>query len=326
LSGISLPNRAGGTVAALSCAVTLGLASPTLLAQESALGAEAAGQPWPWWTWAVLLFAICTAVGVVSVLAGAGGGVLFVPIVSGFFPFHLDYVRCAGILVALATALTASPRLMTSGLVKLRLAIPAGLVASAFSLLGVALGFALPVHALQTALGVVILGVAVVMVMAGRTEYPKVKAPDRWAQALGLSGSYYEHSTGHVVEWRVHRTPLGLACFAGVGLIAGLFGLGAGWANVPVLNLVMGLPLKAAVASSILLLSVTDSATAWAFINRGAVLPMLVAPSIAGIMLGSRLAVVLLPRVKPAVILRLVIVLLLLAGTRTLLKGLNVWG
>ena len=41
----------------------------------------------------------------------------------------------------------------------------------------------------------------------------------------------------------MHRTPLGLALFAGIGFMAGMFGLGAGWANVPVLNLVMGAPL-----------------------------------------------------------------------------------
>ena len=43
-----------------------------------------------------------TALGVVAVPAGIGGGTLFVPIVGSFFPFHLDFVRGAGLLVALA--------------------------------------------------------------------------------------------------------------------------------------------------------------------------------------------------------------------------------
>jgi uncharacterized membrane protein YfcA len=47
--------------------------------------------------------------GVVSVVAGVGGGVLFVPIVSGLFPFHLDFVRGTGLLIALAGALAAGP-------------------------------------------------------------------------------------------------------------------------------------------------------------------------------------------------------------------------
>src|SRR5690242_11773635 len=56
-----------------------------------------------WWVWPVALFAVCFALGVIAVPAGVGGGVLFVPIVSGFFPFHLDFVRGVGLLVALAS-------------------------------------------------------------------------------------------------------------------------------------------------------------------------------------------------------------------------------
>ena len=49
-----------------------------------------------WWIWPIALFVATFAMGIVAVLAGVGGGVLFVPIVSAFFPFHLDFVRAAG--------------------------------------------------------------------------------------------------------------------------------------------------------------------------------------------------------------------------------------
>jgi hypothetical protein len=63
----------------------------------------------PWWGWVILLFAVTFALGVVSVMGGVGGGVLFVPIVSALFPFHLDFVRGTGLLIALAGALAAGP-------------------------------------------------------------------------------------------------------------------------------------------------------------------------------------------------------------------------
>ena len=44
--------------------------------------------------------------------------------------------------------------------------------------------------------------------------------------------------------------------------MAGMFGLGAGWANVPVLNLLMGAPLKISVATSKFLLAITDTSAA----------------------------------------------------------------
>ncbi len=63
-------------------------------------------------------------------LGGIGGGVLFVPIVGGFFPFHLDFVRGAGLLLALSGALAAGPALLRGGLAHLRLAMPLALVGS----------------------------------------------------------------------------------------------------------------------------------------------------------------------------------------------------
>ena len=69
-----------------------------------------------WWIWPIALFLASFALGIVAVLAGVGGGVLFVPIVGSFFPFHLDFVRGAGVLLALAAALAAGPRLLRDGL------------------------------------------------------------------------------------------------------------------------------------------------------------------------------------------------------------------
>src|SRR3954468_844182 len=67
-----------------------------------------------WWMWPVALFAITFAMGIVAVLAGVGGGVLFVPIVGALFPFHLDFVRAAGLLIALTSALSAAPSLLVA--------------------------------------------------------------------------------------------------------------------------------------------------------------------------------------------------------------------
>jgi uncharacterized protein len=104
-----------------------------------------------------------------------------------------------------------------------------------------------------------------------------------------------------------------------------MFGLGAGWANVPVLNLLMGAPLKVSVATSKFLLSITDTSAAWIYVNNGAVFPMMVVPSIIGIMLGSIIGVRILAKTKPAAIRSMVIGLLLFASVRALLKGFQIW-
>ena len=128
--------------------------------------------------------------------------------------------------------------------------------------------------------------------------------------------------------------------------MAGMFGLGAGWANVPVLNLVMGAPLKISVATSKFLLSITDTSAAWSDLAqvvlfggyRGGGVEMFgsptsrkqgtgcytrLYPSGTGIMLGSLVGVRILRVAKPTFIRWMVIGILAFAGIKALTKGLG---
>jgi uncharacterized membrane protein YfcA len=279
----------------------------------------------PWWIWPIALFALTLLLGAFAVVAGVGGAALFVPIVGGFFPFHLDFVRGAGLLLALCGALSAGPALLRDGMASVRLAMPLALVGSIASIAGALLGFALPTEVLQVALGVIILVVAGVMISRTTSERAEPSAPDRLAAILGMHGIYHDPALGADVRWSARRTPAGLAVFTLIGLLAGMFGLGAGWANVPALNLLMGLPLKLSVGTSAFVLSVVDASAAWIYVHRGAVLPLLVAPSIIGVMLGARIGVRMLRTIPAGSVRRVVIVLLLIAGARALLRGTGVW-
>jgi uncharacterized membrane protein YfcA len=278
-----------------------------------------------WWVWPLALFAVTFALGILAVLAGVGGGVLFVPIVGGFFPFHIDFVRGAGLLIALSGALSAAPGLLRGGFSSLRLAVPLGLVGSVTSIGGALLGLALPERLIHLALGATILCIAALMWRQARPSHASGVAPDALARALAMHGVYHDPATGRDVEWRVGRTPQAFVLFAGIGVLAGMFGLGAGWANVPVLHLVMGAPLKLSIGTSGLILSVVDSSAAWIYINRGAVLPTLVAPSLIGVILGAKVGARLLRIAHVGMLRRAVVALLLFAGMRALLKGLEAW-
>ncbi|MBI5276750.1 MAG: sulfite exporter TauE/SafE family protein [Burkholderiales bacterium] len=297
-----------------------------LLAAASAHAVDGAGGTGAaWWLWPLALFASCFAMGIVAVPAGIGGGTLFVPIVSSFFPFHLDFVRGAGLLVALASALSAGPMLLRNGMGSLRLTLPLAVLASASSIAGAMLGLALPARVVQTLLGGVVLGIVALMLVSRQSAYPVVERPDALARSLALHGTFVDGASGRSVHWQVHRTVPGLVAFMGIGMLAGMFGIGAGWANVPVLNLLMGTPLKLAAGTSGVVLSLVDSSAAWVYLHRGAVLPMIAVPSVLGMMLGARIGVRLLHRLDAASVRRLVLGVLLFAGVRALLKGTGVW-
>jgi hypothetical protein len=247
-----------------------------------------------------------------------------VPIVSVLMPFmHLDFVRATGVVVAAAGALSSAPSLLRRGLTDLRLSIPAGLVASVGACAGARAGLTLPTDLLQLWLGVVILLTAALIALV-RPRETAVDAQGDWlALRLGIGGAYREAGGGELRRWRPRAMVPGLILFAGIGFLAGLFGLGAGWANVPVLNLVMGVPLRLAVATSVFVLAVASPAAALVYASRGALLPLVAVPSVLGIMLGAKLGAWLLVRIRVGLLRGIVIGVLLAAGLAALLRGLD---
>jgi uncharacterized protein len=278
----------------------------------------------PWWVWAAALFVFSLVLGTVAVAAGVGGGVLFVPIVGSVFPFHLDFVRGAGLMVALAGALAAGPRLLRCGLADLKLGIPLALIGSVFSIMGAYVGLALPTRTIQLVLGVSIITIAAIMLIAKRSDQYATE-PGPLVRFLGIGGTFVDGQSPVPVAWTARNMRYGLPVFSMIGFLSGLFGLGAGWANVPALNLLLRVPLKLAVGTSSFIIAVNDSAAAWIYLNSGAILPLVVVPAAAGMMIGASLGARLLEHVHTRLVKSLVLVFMALAGLRALLRGLGIW-
>ncbi len=281
----------------------------------------------PWWFWPIILFVFCLVLGILAVMAGVGRRrTLCTSGERDFFRSISISLEGVGLMVALAGALAAGPGLLRRNLANLRLALPVALVASTFSIVGAMLGLylsALNPDIIQTCLGVTIVAIAILLLLSKNTEKPVVTKQDAIGLVLGLRGAYWDDGARESVEWKTHRTLLGLLMFILVGLLAGMFGLGAGWANMPVLNLLMGVPLKVSVATSKFLLSITDTSAAWIYMNRGCVIPLIAVPSIVGLMLGSLIGVKILAVAKPKMIRYMVIGVLFFAGLKSIDKGLG---
>ncbi len=281
-----------------------------------------------WQKWAILIFLFTLVIGVIGPLSGVGGGVIFVGLGMAILPFHVDFIRGAGLVAALTTSLNSAPHFTKKGLSSMKVVAPLVVVSTIFSVVGGIVGlwvsntFPQGSSYVKISLGVVLLLMLVALGTSKNVEYPKVKKNDKLSEILGIRGSWYEPTLNQVVEYRVTNLPIAMVIFAGVGFIAGMFGLGAGWANVPILNLVMGVPLKASVATSMLILAINDSASLWVYLANGAVLPLIVVPTVLGIGIGSRIGSRLAVRTKPKVIKYLVIGLIGISAIVNILQGL----
>ena len=308
----------------VACVLWLCTVSALLIAANLLSSPPGADPGRAWWLWPITLFVFCFGLGIVAVLAGIGGGALFVPLVGGLFPFHIDFVRGAAIFAGLAGALAAGPGLLKQNYSSVRLALPLALVSSCSAILGARIGLSLSASTIQIALGCAVILVAVVMLRRRGSEDPELEEQDFLSTMLGMTGSYWSEDLKCVRHWNAKRTPLALLLSAGIGLMVGMFGLGAGWANVPLLSVVMNIPLKVAVGTSGLMISMTNTSAAWVYLHRGCVIPLIAVPSMLGLMLGARLGAKKLKHLKSETIRRIVVVVLFISGIRMLLRGFGI--
>ena len=279
--------------------------------------------------WVVILFVFTCVIGVIAPIGGVGGGVLFVPLATAFLPFHVDFIRGAGLVMALTSALSSSPLLLKRGLTNLRVAVPVATVSITTSIAGSIIGlwytnrFARGEAYFVLLLGALLLFIFGFMISSRRVEYPDLLKVGSISRKLGLGGSWYELSLQKTVSYGTTNFIWGMLSFAVVGFIAGMFGLGAGWASVPVLNLVMGVPLKVAAATSLGIIVFNGAAATWVYLAQGAILPLICIPSVAGMSIGARIGARLAVKVKAHSVKYIVLGIMLCAAILNILKGLR---
>ncbi len=282
----------------------------------------------------ILFLVISIFIGIVAVLAGVGGGVIFTPLMMGFTPIDGLIIRGTGLFVAMAGALVAARPFLRRGLANIRLlyfaAVPYSASAVTGALLAVYIKQTMGVTGeafVRLSLGSLVILIAMLFIFAGgRIEYPEIRKVDRFTQRVGLAMSYWEESLGSVVQYQVTRSWLGLILFSGVGLISGLFGLGAGWAMVPVLNLVMMAPLKVAAASSKVLIGIGDTAAIWPYVMQGTIFPLFAVPCMIGLIVGTIIGAKIMIRVKAGFVRYLIIGIMVISGLRLVQQSLTMLG
>ena len=103
-----------------------------------------------------------------------------------------------------------------------------------------------------------------------------------------FGGRYYEDESGQEVVYRARRLPLAFGVSLVAGSISGLLGLGGAILQVPALNAWCGIPLRAAAATSAVMIGITAAASAPLYYARGDIVPPLAAAAVLGTFLGSR--------------------------------------
>ena len=120
------------------------------------------------------------------------------------------------------------------------------------------------------------------------------------------------------------RVGVGLGVSGGAGMLSGMLGIGGGVIQVPAMNLLMRVPVKAAAGTSSFMVGITAVATALVFYARGKIDPTVVVPAMVGIFVGSQLGSRLTRRLRTQRLVVLFVLILVYLGASLLLRAAGV--
>jgi uncharacterized protein len=241
------------------------------------------------------------AAGAFGALLGLGGGILLVPILTLGFGVPLPAAVGTSLICVIATSTGAAAVNVGAGRADIRLGITlaGGTVIGAVT--GGILAGLLPERLIAGLFAALLAYTALSMARGIVRPAPVAAGPETDPTAPdGPSAPSY----------RAHRLPVAVGGSLVAGNVSGLLGVGGGIVTVPLVHLVMGAPLRVAVATSNFMIGLTAAAGAYAYLFRGDVDVRLAAPVVLGVAVGSTLAAVVSSRI-PTRVLRAVFVVVI---------------
>jgi uncharacterized membrane protein YfcA len=262
------------------------------------------------------IFVIAFAAGVFGSMLGVGGGIIMVPVLSLAFGVPIKIAIATSIVCVIATSTMAQHTFSARGMTNMRLGMFLEVATTLGALAGGITAVLVDGRILQVCFAVLLFYVAWQMGRRGGEVAP--------VEGTVMPSSYYDPAAGRQVAYGVHGLRPGFALSFVAGNVSGLLGVGGGAFKVPIMNLLMGVPLKATIATSNLMIGVTAATSAAIFYGRGYVDPHWAVPAALGILAGARLGPRFAIRLSAKVLVVIFEVVLAVFGVLMLLRALGV--
>ncbi len=220
--------------------------------------------------------------GLLGALLGIGGGIFLIPYFVLFLKIPIHQAIATSIVCVIATSSTAASVNVDRRFANVRL----GMVLETTTTLGAIIGGftanALSATTLSRIFGALLVFVSLLMVRKSRQKEASTEFRGGW-----INGQYFDPATNQEVKYTVRRLPAGLSVSFIAGNLSGLLGIGGGIMKVPAMNLFCGVPMKAATATSNLMIGVTAVASAFIYYAHDRIHPVITSAAILGVLLGS---------------------------------------
>jgi uncharacterized protein len=242
--------------------------------------------------------------GLIGSTIGIGGGILIVPILSLAMKLPIHTAIGTSIIAVLATSVASSRRFIKKEITN----VPLGMVLEIPTTFGAIFG-SLSVAYIKSNILFAIFGIfvfiaglfiffknrpkktAILPKNAGEpfneTRTANKDNPAQKVHSSIFDLGYYEETLKKHIDYHVVKLPAGLGLSFFAGIFSGLLGVGGGIIKVPALNVVMGVPLKAATATSNFMIGITAVVSSIIYFYNGYINPMITILVVFGVLIGS---------------------------------------
>ncbi len=271
----------------------------------------------------IMLLAMGVFVGLLGSALGVGGGIFMVPFLVLVLKIPIHQAVAASLAAIIATSSAVAAVNVERGLANIRLGITLEVTTAAGSIAGALVSSRLDAGSVQLMFALMLFPASVLMFMKGRHSLKKPVS----AAAPGAGGSssfdsaFFDPALAAHTSYGVRNiAPASLVSFV-AGSLSGLLGIGGGIVQVPVMNLMCGVPMKAAAATSNFIIGVSAAASAYVYFRRGLMPLEVTAVTVLGVLIGSFLGMYALYRVRAEKLQLAFSALTLLVGVKMLMTA-----
>jgi uncharacterized protein len=232
--------------------------------------------------------------GLLGSLTGLGGGVVLVPMLAILFKVDLHYAIGASLISVIATSSGSAAAYVREGFSNIRIGMFLEIATTVGAIAGAWLATRTPARAIALVFGLVLLYSVYLTFQKHDCE---IVSRNKWSDRLKMNGTF-PGADGEEKHYAVTNISGGFATMFGAGALSGLLGIGSGAVKVLAMDHIMRIPFKVSTTTSNFMIGVTAAASAGIYLRRGYIEPMLAAPVMIGVLIGSLIGAKLLVRSK----------------------------
>ncbi|WP_346984537.1 sulfite exporter TauE/SafE family protein [Chryseobacterium sp. POE27] len=232
----------------------------------------------------IILFLGAISAGLLGSLTGLGGGVIIIPLLTLGFGVPMHYAIGASLISVIGTSSGAAVAFVKEGFTNMRIGMFLEIATTAGAIVGALVSGMLNPNTIGIIFASILL-LTVILNLKGKPDHQEPVIKGSLEEKLKLYGTFPDK--GVLKSYSARNTVPGFFMMMFAGAMSGLLGIGSGALKVLAMDNMMKLPFKVSTTTSNFMIGVTAVASALIYFQRGEIVPVIVAPVLIGVVVGS---------------------------------------